>query len=49
MAYWLPRAVIVLIAWATTCLMMNVVTTIDPLVLYLAGGVWAFAAALHVS
>jgi hypothetical protein len=29
--------------------MMNVVTAIDPLVLYLAGGVRAFAAALHVS
>jgi hypothetical protein len=41
MAYWLPRAVIVLIAWATTSLMMNVVTTIDPLVFFLAGAVWA--------
>jgi hypothetical protein len=41
MTYWLPRAVIVLIAWATTCLIMNVVTSIDPLVFYLAGAVWA--------
>jgi hypothetical protein len=43
MAYLLPRAVIVLIAWGATCLVMNVFTTIDPLVFYLAGGVWAFA------
>jgi hypothetical protein len=42
MAYWLPRAVIVLIAWVTTCLTMNIVTSVDPLVFYLAGGVWAF-------
>jgi hypothetical protein len=40
MTYWLPRAVIVLIAWATTCLIMNIVTSIDPLVFYLAGAVW---------
>jgi len=42
MGYLLPRAVIVLIAWGTTCLVMNAVTTVDPLVLYIAGGVWAF-------
>jgi hypothetical protein len=42
MAYWLPRAVIVLIAWATTCLVMNFFTSIDPLVFCLAGCVWAF-------
>jgi len=42
MGYLLPRAVIVLIAWGTTCLIMNAVTTVDPLVLYIAGGVWAF-------
>jgi len=42
MAYLLPRAIIVLIAWGTTCLIMNTVTTIDPLVLYVAGGIWAF-------
>jgi hypothetical protein len=41
MAYILPRAVIVLIAWGTTCLIMNVFTTIDPLVFYIAGGVWS--------
>jgi hypothetical protein len=41
MAYILPRAVIVLIAWATTCVVMNIFTTIAPLVFYLAGGVWS--------
>ena len=41
MAYWLPRAVIVLIAWASTAVLMNIVTSIDPLVFCLAGGVWA--------
>jgi hypothetical protein len=41
MAYVLPRAVIVLIAWGTTCLIMNTFTTIDPLVFYIAGGVWS--------
>jgi hypothetical protein len=41
MAYWLPRAVIVLIAWVTTCVVMNIFTRIDPLVFYLAGGVWS--------
>jgi hypothetical protein len=49
MAYWLPRAVIVLIAWATTCLIMNIVTSVDPLVFYLAGGVWAFVGLLSFS
>jgi hypothetical protein len=49
MAYWLPRAVIVLIAWATTCLLMNIVTSIDPLVFYLAGGVWAFVGLMSFS
>jgi hypothetical protein len=42
MSHMLPRAVIVLIAWGTTCLVMNIFTTIDPLVFYIAGGVWAF-------
>jgi hypothetical protein len=42
MAYLLPRAVIVLIAWGTTCLIMNTFTNVDPLVFYIAGGVWAF-------
>ncbi len=42
MGYMLPRAVIVLIAWATTCLIMNTFTSVDPLVFYAAGGVWAF-------
>jgi hypothetical protein len=41
MAYILPRAVIVLIAWGTTCLIMNTFTTIAPLVFYVAGGVWS--------
>jgi hypothetical protein len=41
MAYVLPRAIIVLIAWGTTCLIMNTFTTIDPLVFYIAGGVWS--------
>jgi len=42
MAYLLPRAVIVLIAWGTTCLIMSIWTNVDPLVFYIAGGVWAF-------
>jgi hypothetical protein len=41
MAYILPRAVIVLIAWGTTCLIMNIWTTVDPLLFYIAGGVWS--------
>jgi hypothetical protein len=41
MAYILPRAVIVLIAWGTTCLIMNTFTNIAPLVFYVAGGVWS--------
>jgi hypothetical protein len=41
MAYILPRAIIVLIAWGTTCLIMNTFTAIDPLVFYAAGGVWS--------
>ena len=41
MTYILPRAVIVLIAWGTTCLIMNVFTAVDPLVFYIAGGVWS--------
>jgi fatty acid desaturase len=42
MGYMLPRAVIVLIAWGTTCLIINTFTSVDPLVFYVAGGVWAF-------
>ena len=49
MAYLLPRAVIVLIAWGTTCLIMNTFTTINPLVFYLAGGVWAFVGLMTFS
>jgi hypothetical protein len=49
MAYWLPRAVIVLIAWVSTCLLMNIVTSVDPLVFYLAGGVWAFVGLISFS
>jgi hypothetical protein len=41
MGYVLPRAVIVLIAWGVTCLVMHVFTSIDPLIFYIAGGVWA--------
>lgn len=41
MGYVLPRAVIVLIAWGTTSLVMHLFTKIDPLVFYIAGGVWA--------
>jgi hypothetical protein len=41
MAYILPRAVIVLIAWGTTCLIMKTLTDIDPLIFYIAGGVWS--------
>ncbi len=44
MAYILPRAVIVLIAWGTTCLIMNTFTTVDPLIFYVAGGVWSLVA-----
>ena len=43
MGYILPRAVIVLIAWGTTCLIMRACTTVDPLLFYIAGGVWALA------
>jgi hypothetical protein len=43
MAYILPRAVIVLIAWGTTCLIANVFTTVEPLLFYIAGGVWSLA------
>ena len=42
MGYLLPRAIIVLIAWGTTCLIMKTFTSVDPLVFYVAGGVWAF-------
>jgi hypothetical protein len=42
MGYLLPRAIIVLIAWGTTCLIMNTFTNVNPLVFYVAGGVWAF-------
>ena len=46
MAYILPRAVIVLIAWGTTCLIMNTLTSIDPLVFYIAGGIWSLVGLL---
>lgn len=42
MGYLLPRTVIVLIACGTTCLIMNTFTSVDPLVFYVAGGVWTF-------
>jgi hypothetical protein len=43
MGYVLPRAVIVLIAWGATCVVMHACTTVDPLLFYIAGGVWALA------
>lgn len=49
MAYWLPRAVIVLIAWGTTCLVMNIFTSVDPLVFYIAAGVWSFVGLISFS
>jgi hypothetical protein len=49
MAYWLPRTVIVLIAWVTTCAIMNIFTRIDPLVFYLAGAVWSFVGLVSFS
>jgi hypothetical protein len=49
MAYILPRAVIVLIAWGTTCMIMNTFTEIDPLVFYLAGGVWSLVGLMTFS
>ena len=49
MAYILPRAVIVLIAWSTTCLIMNTFTAIDPLVFYVAGGVWSLVGLMAFS
>jgi hypothetical protein len=49
MAYILPRAVIVLIAWSTTCLIMNTFTAIDPLVFYIAGGVWSLVGLMSFS
>jgi hypothetical protein len=41
LGYALPRAVIVLIAWGTTCLIMHSCTSVTPLIFYIAGGVWA--------
>jgi hypothetical protein len=49
MAYILPRAVIMLIAWGTTCLIMNTFTAIDPLVFYIAGGVWSLVGLMAFS
>ena len=49
MAYILPRAIIVLIAWGTTCLIMNTFTAIDPLVFYIAGGVWSLVGLMAFS
>jgi len=49
MAYILPRAVIVLIAWGTICLIMNTFTAIDPLVFYIAGGVWSLVGLMTFS
>jgi len=41
MAYILPRAVIVLIAWGTACLFVNTFPTIAPQVFYVAASVWS--------
>jgi hypothetical protein len=49
MAYVLPRAFIVLIAWGTTCLVMNTFTNIAPLVFYIAGGVWSLVGLVSFS
>lgn len=49
MAYWLPRAVIVLIAWATTFAMTSTFTSVDPLVFYLAGAVWSVVSLISFS
>jgi hypothetical protein len=47
MAYILPRAFIVLVAWAITCgLIKNVWSPVDPMIFYLVGGSWAFAGLL---
>lgn len=47
MAYILPRAFIVLVAWAITCgLIKNVWSPVDPMILYLAGASWALAGTL---
>jgi hypothetical protein len=49
MAYILPRAVIVLIAWGTTCLVMDTFTNIAPLIFYVAGGVWSLVGLMSFS
>ena len=49
MAYILPRAVIVLMAWGTTCLVMNTFTNIAPLVFYIAGAVWSLVGLVSFS
>jgi hypothetical protein len=41
MAYLLPRAVIVLIAWSVTCGIINVWSSVDPVAFYIAGVSWA--------
>jgi hypothetical protein len=44
MAYFLPRAVIVLIGWGLTCgLIMSVWSYADPVIFYAAGASWAVA------
>jgi hypothetical protein len=49
MSYILPRAIIVLIAWGTTCLIVNNFTAIDSLVFYIAGGVWSLVGLMAFS
>ena len=47
MAYLLPRAFIVLVAWAITCgLIEKVWSPVDPMIFCLAGASWAFAGLL---
>lgn len=41
MAYLLPRAVIVLLAWGATCLAVHLCTAVDPRLFYIGGGVWS--------
>lgn len=49
MAYLVPRAAILLIAWSTIGLAVNIFTGLDPLVFYLAGAVWSFVSLVSFS
>ena len=44
MGYLLPRAIIVLIGWGLTCvLIFKIWPEVDPMVFYIAGATWAVA------